>query len=55
MYHPPTPGQSSVQSHVSFQREQGEGEGHSKDHTIWPNRGLQVRLDVGKERHKMVL
>lgn len=55
MYHLPTPGQSWVQSPVSFQREQGEGEGHSKDHAIWTNRELQVRLNVRKERHKMVL
>lgn len=55
MYHPPTPGQSSVQSPVSFQRDQGEGGGHSKDQAIWTNRELQVRLEEGKERHKMVL
>lgn len=55
MYHPPTPRQSSVQSPVSFQRDQGEGGGHSKDQAIWTNRELQVRLEGGKERHKMVL
>lgn len=54
MYHPPTPGQSSVQSPVSFQRDQGEGGGHSQDQAIWTNRELQVRLEGGKERHKMV-
>lgn len=27
MYHPPTPGQSSVQSPVSFQRERGRERG----------------------------
>lgn len=59
MYHPLTPGQSWVQSPVSFRREGWGGEGRgvrerkrgrniAGDEAIWANKEVRIRLDVEK-------